>query len=183
MRRSTTACVLLLALAGLTTTTALGSTRSDRHARAPHKAFAFYRHEIQKFRTETWYWQRLMGVDRARVQVRSLEAASLSRLQHLAGVWRRREHRAYHHAQHPPHLKDWLCIHRYEGSWHDHGAPYWGGLQMSLEFQRTYGPWLLRTKGTADNWTKLEQIWTAVKAMRSRGFHPWPHTARLCGLI
>ena len=44
-------------------------------------------------------------------------------------------------------------------------------------------PWLLRTKGTADHWTPLEQIWTAEKAAKSRGFWPWPNTARSCGLL
>ena len=54
---------------------------------------------------------------------------------------------------------------------------------MNLGFQRTYAPWLVQRKGTADRWTPLEQIWTAEKAARSRGFYPWPNTARYCGLI
>ena len=87
-------------------------------------------------------------------------------------------------AQHPPHLRAWLCIHHYEGSWTDSGAPYYGGLQMDLGFQRRYGGRLLRTKGTADHWLPLEQIWVAERAHGSgRGFHPWPNTARSCGLI
>ena len=53
---------------------------------------------------------------------------------------------------------------------------------MDLSFQEEYGGWLLRTKGTADRWTPLEQIWVAVRAWRSRGFSPWPTTARECGL-
>jgi hypothetical protein len=54
---------------------------------------------------------------------------------------------------------------------------------MSLTFQERYGGWLYQWKGTADHWTPLEQIWTAEKAAQSRGFWPWPNTARLCGLI
>jgi hypothetical protein len=54
---------------------------------------------------------------------------------------------------------------------------------MDYGFQQTYGGWLLRSKGTANYWTPLEQIWTAEKAVQSRGFHPWPNTARYCGLI
>ena len=77
----------------------------------------------------------------------------------------------------PPHLANWLCIHRYEGSWPDPGAPYYGGLQMDLPFQQAYGAWLLRHKGTANHWTPLEQIWTAERARRARGFYPWPNTA------
>jgi hypothetical protein len=87
-------------------------------------------------------------------------------------------------ASHPPRLREWLCIHSYEGSWTDTGAPYYGGLQMDLEFQATYGPELLKKKGTADHWTPLEQIWVAERAYRSgRGFYPWPNTARYCGLL
>lgn len=83
----------------------------------------------------------------------------------------------------PPHYNQWLCIHHYEGSWTDPGAPYWGGLQFDYDFMRTYGPHLLATKGTADNWTPLEQMWVAERAWRTRGFQPWPQTARLCGLL
>ena len=54
---------------------------------------------------------------------------------------------------------------------------------MDLSFQQAYGGWLFRTKGTADHWTPLEQIWTAVRAARVRGFYPWPNTARFCGLL
>ena len=85
-------------------------------------------------------------------------------------------------AENPPHMAACLCIHRYEGSWTT-GGPYYGGLQMDLGFQHSYGPWLLRTKGTADHWTPLEQLWTAAKAAKSRGFWPWPNTARSCGLL
>jgi hypothetical protein len=55
---------------------------------------------------------------------------------------------------------------------------------MDLGFQRTYGAHLLRMKGTADNWTPLEQMWVAERAHRNgRGYYPWPNTARYCGLI
>ena len=83
----------------------------------------------------------------------------------------------------PPHKAQWLCIHRYEGSWTDPNSPYYGGLQMDVEFQRTYGRELLRAKGTADHWTPLEQMWVAERAYRTRGFWPWPNTARYCGLL
>jgi hypothetical protein len=77
----------------------------------------------------------------------------------------------------------WMCIHKYEGSWTDTGDPYWGGLQMDRGFMSTYAPrWLLR-KGLANMWTPVEQMWVAERAHRSRGFAPWPVTARLCGLL
>ena len=83
----------------------------------------------------------------------------------------------------PPHYTAWLCIHRYEGSWTDPNPPFYGGLQFDYGFQATYGRHLLKLKGTADHWTPLEQMWTAERAYRSRGFYPWPNTARYCGLI
>lgn len=154
------------------------------HTAAHRSKVSFYAAAVRKFRTETWYWQRVMGVTRTH-EPRSLASArsSVHGLRHLAALWRHREKAAFRHAQHPPNLSAWLCIHHYEGSWRDAGAPYYGGLQMDLSFQRSYGGWLLRRKGTADHWTALEQIWTAVKARRLRGFYPWPNTARFCGLL
>lgn len=175
--------LLLLALAGLSTTTAVGGTHAATHGTASRRAVSFYSGQIRKLRTETWYWQRVMGVPRTHVQGRALAATSVRHLRHLAAVWRKAQKAAFRHAHHPPQLRAWMCIHSHEGSWNDPGAPYYGGLQMDLSFQRTYGGWLLRRKGTADHWTPLEQIWTAVKAQRSRGFYPWPNTARFCGLL
>ena len=55
---------------------------------------------------------------------------------------------------------------------------------MDIAFQRAYGADLVRRKGTANNWSPLEQMWVAERAYRSgRGFYPWPNTARACGLI
>ena len=82
-----------------------------------------------------------------------------------------------------------LCIASHEagpehGGWRANtGNGYYGGLQMDRTFQRTYGPELYRRKGTADRWTPDEQIAVASRAVASRGFHPWPNTARTCGLL
>jgi hypothetical protein len=90
-------------------------------------------------------------------------------------------------ARRPPHLSAWRCIQRYEsgGSWQiNTGNGYYGGLQFDIGFQLAYGAWLYRTKGTAEHWTPIEQMWTAERAHRSgRGFTPWPNTARVCGLL
>jgi hypothetical protein len=104
------------------------------------------------------------------------QAASLLRL------WKRRALATWQRARRPPHRSEWLCIHRYEGGWDDPDAPYYGGLQMDIGFQQTYGAYLLQTKGTADHWLPLEQMWVAERAHRTRGFTPWPNTARACGL-
>lgn len=79
--------------------------------------------------------------------------------------------------------RGFLCIHSFEGSWQDPNAPYWGGLQMDMSFQRAYGKEFLKALGTADNWPPFIQIAVAMKAYYSgRGFQPWPNTRRMCGL-
>jgi hypothetical protein len=83
-----------------------------------------------------------------------------------------------------PHEEAMLCIHSGEGSWTDPNAPYWGGMQMDMSFQRAYGPEFLRAYGTADNWPVSVQIAVSIRAMLSgRGYYPWPNTARDCNLI
>jgi hypothetical protein len=139
--------------------------------------------EIAQYQQATWHWQRVMGVRLTPTNGRMLTSMSVSDVRRATQDWKRRAAAVTRLAQHPPQLHAWLCIHRYEGSWTDSGDPYWGGLQMDISFQRTYGAWLFRHKGTADHWTPLEQIWTAVRAARIRGFWPWPNTARSCGLM
>jgi hypothetical protein len=83
-------------------------------------------------------------------------------------------------------LGAWECIARHESGnrWDiNTGNGYYGGLQMDLDFQAAYGNGLLQTKGTANNWTKWEQIAAANRAHAVRGFSPWPNTARMCGLL
>jgi hypothetical protein len=80
--------------------------------------------------------------------------------------------------------RGFLCIHSFEGAWDDPGAPYWGGVQMDLGFQRTYGRVFLNALGTADRWPPFLQVAVAMAAYYSgRGYHPWPNTARYCGLL
>jgi hypothetical protein len=205
LRRSILACGLLLAFAGLataaaaatatnngetstspstTTSTTVGTTDSGQAtSRWELRRAAAWRRHIRRFRAATRHWLTVMrGRPPANNGSRLLAARPLERLRQLALRWRHRAHRAWWRANHPPMLRGWLCIHRYEGSWADPGSPYWGGLQMDFSFQQTYGGWLLRHKGTADHWSELEQIWVAVRAARVRGFSPWPNTARYCGL-
>ena len=75
-----------------------------------------------------------------------------------------------------------MCIHRYEGSWTDPNPPYWGGLQMDMNFQAAYGPEFLRRWGTADHWPVYAQLEAAVRAVAVRGFSPWPNTRKMCGV-
>jgi hypothetical protein len=86
----------------------------------------------------------------------------------------------------PARLHDsFMCIHRFEGAWDSNtGNGYYGGLQLDLGFQSRYGAEFLDRWGTADNWPVWAQLQAAVRAYRAgRGFHPWPNTARVCGLV
>jgi hypothetical protein len=181
------ACALIVALTAAATLRAEPapepSTTTDATATDPALALRPQRviqRRIDRYRHETWRWQRLMG----RSLTRQLANAPAD-VEAKIAVWKSVAVRTRHVAQNPPHKREWLCIHRYEGSWHSNtGNGFYGGLQMDLMFQRAYAPDLLRRKGTADRWTPLEQMWAAERAHRAgRGFYPWPNTARYCGLI
>ena len=76
-----------------------------------------------------------------------------------------------------------LCIHRYEGSWQDSGAPYYGGLQMDWNFMQAYGSTFLRRWGHAGHWPVWAQLQAGVTGAKARhGFNPWPRTRIPCGL-
>jgi hypothetical protein len=200
LRRSILACGLLLAFAGMATAAAAGTATGKTEtsststtattttvtatgpSRRELRTAAAWRRHIRRYRADTRHWLTVMNGRPPASVSRSPAAHSFGRLRYLERRWRHRAHAAWWRATHPPSMRGWLCIHRYEGSWVDSGSPYWGGLQMDLSFQQTYGGWLLRHKGTADHWSPLEQIWVAVRASHSRGFSPWPNTARDCGL-
>jgi hypothetical protein len=139
--------------------------------------------QITTHRNETWRWQKLMQRPRTRYAGSAVHVRSLAYSQWVRDLWWKRAQRAKTQALNPPHRREWLCIHHYEGAWDDPNAPYYGGLQMDQTFQAMYGARLLRAKGTADHWTPLEQMWVAERAYKTRGFWPWPNTARACGLI
>jgi hypothetical protein len=155
-----------------TTTTESADDMPDVVARQLRRILDRYRHKV-------WHWERVMGRP-VTVTLRHPPPAIAERIR----VWQSVAKRTWSRAKHPPHAAAWRCLQRYEGSWRDAGGPYYGGLQMDLGFQRHYGAYLLRRKGTADHWTPLEQMWVAERALRAgRGFYPWPNTARACGLL
>jgi len=150
---------------------------ASEHVRLGHKQRHVSPRLIRRYRAQTWRWQALTGSARTRHAMKPYTKGVLRFWVHAAG-------HAYTRAINPPHKREWLCIHRYEGSWRDSGDPYWGGLQMDRGFMSGYAPGYLLRKGLADNWTPLEQMWVAERAYRSgRGFYAWPNTARMCGLI
>jgi hypothetical protein len=171
------ALVSSLALAAPTGATAAVTSGSPREAEALVRA-------IREHRATTWHWQRVLGKRRSWAGFMERRTNDVARLTALRNNWRTRAARLKARSARPPHRAAWRCIHRYEGAWDDPNAPYYGGLQLSLDFQRAYGRYLLRRKGTANHWSPLEQMWTAERAFRAgSGFYPWPNTARRCGLI
>jgi hypothetical protein len=184
LRKSITAtavlCVLSVALAvEAEAPRAAQETTAQQQARALEVL-----QDLREYRRETWRWQRLMGVQKTPAR-HTAAASDLEYRLWLRNVWRRRATLVRRRALNPPHKHQWQCIQRFEGGWRSNtGNGYYGGLQMDIAFQRHYGWWLLRRKGTADRWTPIEQMWVAERAHRSGlGFFPWPNTARSCGLI
>ena len=183
--------VLLAVLAAFATAVVPQATARQHVARtvravkqvARVEASAALLRRIEAHRNETWKWQRVMQKRRTPFVDSARRTASFTYRRWVAGLWLHRAIVARNQAQRPPHRVQWQCIHHYEGSWTDPNAPYYGGLQMDVEFQRTYGLDLYRSKGTADHWTPLEQMWVAERAFRTRGYWPWPNTARYCGLL
>jgi hypothetical protein len=141
--------------------------------------------QIQRLRHMTWHWQNVMGVEKTPARHGALRASSSNYRHWVLRLWRKRADGARRLAQRVPQKAQWLCIHRGEGRWNAHTSNgYYGGLQMDLSFQHSYGGYLLRLKGTANKWSPSEQMWVAERAFESgRGFYPWPNTARACGLI
>jgi hypothetical protein len=177
------ACALGVALFGAATlqaeTTPEPTTSTETETTDTQLDQLEIQRQIDRYRHEAWRWQRTMG----RKLTRDLKDPPAD-VQAKIAVWKQVVLKLRWRAQNPPHKHQWLCIHHFEGAWTDPKPPYYGGLQMDLGFQRTYGPQLLARKGTANHWTPLEQMWVAERAHRSgRGFYPWPNTARYCGLI
>jgi hypothetical protein len=168
------ACVLMLAGAALKAPRE--SAAGERHAQAAAMPRDYLLTDIAQYRRETWRWQALMGLRKSRAgRVHHVRSPHYRRW--MRNLWRERAVKHRRRAYNPPHAGAWRCIQRHEGRWNDPNGPYYGGLQMDLGF-------LLRKKGTADNWTAVEQMWVAERAYRAgRGFYPWPNAARYCGLI
>jgi hypothetical protein len=151
--------------------------KAARPAKPMHRRAHVDRRLLVHYVSVTRRWQGVMGVRRATPPVR----ATIRDLR----AWRRLAARTYLSYLHPPHKSGWLCIHHFEGSWSDAGDPYWGGLQMDRGFMSTYGEDMIARHhgGLADTWTPAEQIVVAERAYRTRGFAPWPNTARSCGVL
>ncbi len=85
---------------------------------------------IARHRDATWRWERLMRKPRTPYGGSVSRVSSTVYRQWVLHLWLHRELAARRQAKNPPHKRQWLCIHHYEGSWTDPNAPYYGGLQM-----------------------------------------------------
>ena len=180
--------VRLLVLAGALSIALGAATQTSPHAATSSAARLAQLDAISDYRAQTWRWQALMSRPRTPTLRTERRSKDIEYLRWVRDLWRGRAAKAQRLAQNPPHRRQWLCIHRFERhpgqGWATRtGNGYYGGLQMDIGFQQTYAPGLYRAKGTADHWTPEEQIRAGARAVASRGFTPWPTTARMCGLL
>ena len=88
--------------------------------------------------------QAVIGIKRTQVSGKYMVAKSHSYKVWVLKQWRKRMGNVNHLFRNPPQYSAWLCIHRGEAAWNAHtGNGYYGGLQMDLSFQRSYGRHLL----------------------------------------
>ena len=161
--------VMLGSTAGASVASAPQPSTDNGEASAPRVLSKVDRRVIRRIKNQrdsTWRWQTVMFKPRTPYHGAAETTQSDAYRRWVLRVWEDRAKVAWRKATRPPHYDEWMCIHRYEGSWVDPNAPYYGGLQMDMSFQRAYGWNLLQTKGTADNWSPLEQMWVAERAYR-----------------
>lgn len=143
------------------------------------------RQAVSYHRAQAWKYADMIGQRRHPTRFSERKAKG-PYLHWLVKTWRHRHVQLRRRAHQVPNYSFWMCVHSKEATWTDTGSPYWGGLQMGTWFMRTYGWNLLQRKGTADNWTPLEQIWVAERAWQREGYSvswlygQWPNTAPPC---
>lgn len=75
--------------------------------------------------------------------------------------------------------RDALCIHSHEAAWNANtGNGFYGGMQFLLSTWAAVGGRI-----RPDLATPNEQLYRAWLLWRLEGWHPWPNTARRCGLL
>jgi hypothetical protein len=145
------------------------------------------RHAVVFYRSVTWRWQARMDATRTNSSRSERHTASLAYLHWLSRHWRSRARtaRSRYELWFSSTYTKWACVHRGEGAWNSNtGNGYYGGLQMDLSFQRSYGAEFMGRFGTADRWPVYAQLIAGERAQKAgRGWYPWPQTARACGLI
>ena len=140
---------MLGSTAGASVASAPRPSTDNGEASAPRVISKADRRVIRRIinqRNSTWRWQAVMFKPRTPYDGAAEKTQSDSYRRWVLRVWENRAKVAWRKATRPPHYNEWMCIHRYEGSWVDPNAPYYGGLQMDMSFQRAYGWNLLQRR-------------------------------------
>lgn len=151
----------------------------------PAKSAAQLLHNIHRYVKRQHHWSYWGYTRPIKYHHRAEHTHSLAFRAWILDLWKARASRAYDAYQLAGLLtQPWACIHHYEGPWNANtGNGYYGGLQMDVTFQLGYNPRAYAHYGTADRWPIRDQIVAARRAFRTRGYTPWPNTARMCGLL
>lgn len=188
LRKLIALCVIVISF-GATTTAQANKSRTEPVKIACPKIV----NGVEFYRNAAWHWQDKLGQTRTRSNFNPNHVKSCLYAVWVAHQWKARAtklRRSYtkmlaeRRAEFQSLYNKWACIHRYEGAWNSNtGNGYYGGLQMDYGFMQTYGPEFLARWGTANNWPVWAQLKTAERAYATRGYGPWPNTARACGLL
>lgn len=162
---------------------------------SPAQATVYPDHMLKRIHhnvSYVWRYQDLMGKPRRQYHAwAENKCGNLNCIYTQLKIWRgvkrytRYRFNSWHDRRGGISLTVWnnlLCIHSHEGSWSDPNSPYWGGMQMDINFMRGYGPTYYRLWGTADHWPPFYQLVASGRAVRSRGYGPWPSTRYMCGI-
>lgn len=202
MLRILTAAVILLAVGGTVTGFAAREGTTQQVTKSKPKAKKAERCESARKAT-SWYrqrthdWQARRGAELAdrspTIRGRScrwvkyavetwMDRSAAARKAHERWVAEQRRLRRLLYEK-------WRCIHEHEGAWDAiNPAGYYGGLQMDIGFQSTYGSEFMARWGYAHRWPVWAQLTAAERAYHGygphegRGFGPWPNTRRMCGI-
>ena len=140
-----------------------GSFGNDHYEQqvASHNWHTFVEHKSAELAT---FYKSLAPKPRPR-QARSAPAVrSTAVTVHAGGVWD-----ALQQCECPP---GWHC---------NTGNGYFGGLQMDMQFWRSYGGPEFAAR--PDLASREQQITVAERARATRGYRPWPTCARRLGLV
>jgi hypothetical protein len=142
-----------------------------------------WRHRVAVTRTLALRHAHMIGL-RPTYGHRERHVSSIRKLRAMAHGWAVRN--AGWAAFYRAHFPRLICIHTHEGAWNAYNpAGYYGGLQMDWSFMRTYGADKIARYGGRDAryWSAADQLAVAMRAVRVRGYYPWPNSARACGII
>lgn len=165
---------------------------------APAQADALGWHKLQVHYAvkRTHHYQRAAHVSRTPFRSRGSLARTRSDgfVLYLRRAWRlrarhaRAQARSYAAAHRYPYPHWWyvqaMCVHSHEASWHHDGGlgpDVGGGMQIGSSEWAHFGG--LAFASRAAYATPVQQLTVAYRYWQVSGWHPWPQTAAMCGLL